>query len=111
MTELYLVGSVLVILAAIPANIIVVVYLRLPWRASLIGRSFMRKAIGIALILDLSLLALILGRDNVWWELARVVVFGYFVWALWLQMLVLFRTIREGQLDGNVSASHEYGDA
>lgn len=90
MIDLYLraVGSVLVVVAAWPANRIVWRYRRVPWRSSELGRVLHSKSLSIAIVLDLALVGsvfLLLGERPAWLELLRLAAFSYVAVALWRQ--------------------------
>lgn len=86
---LQLVGTLLVLAAAVPANGVAAEFRRVPWALSDLGKVLFSKALVIALVLDLSLVSGLLllfgfGRP-LWFELLRLVVFGGVVVVLWAQ--------------------------
>jgi len=89
---LYLIGSVLLVLAAVPSTYVVWKYHRsLPWTQSEVGRTWMLKAIGLAAVLDLAVLRIFI-PESVTFSAIRVIVFGFVVYAMWRQAF-LIRTI------------------
>lgn len=86
---LFILGSILVLLAALPANGIVWTYRHVPWRKSRLGRIMFMKSLALAAILDFSLVGAILiwlnmGRPS-WWEAIRLITFSAITFALWAQ--------------------------
>jgi hypothetical protein len=95
---IYVLGSVLILFAAIPANYIVWSYHRnLPWHRSAVGKSFMFKAACIAAFLDLALLAVFF-REEIGWVILRLVMFALFGAALWWQAAVMKTTIVQARI-------------
>jgi hypothetical protein len=81
--------SVVLLLAAfVPAVAFPLLYLRSPWRSTIVGRSVMTLAVVIALALALPLSRIALG-DPEWLQAVRLVVFVLIVVALWQQLIVL----------------------
>lgn len=107
MNPVFLTGSLLLLLAAIPANLIVLLYFKIPWRASRLGRIMASKAAAIALVLDFSVISSImiaLGYERpLWSSILRLVVFSLVVIALWFQWHEYRAILREGRAD-DVSA-------
>ena len=86
---LFLIGTVLLVLAAIPANGICWTYHNVPWRKSRLGRIMFMKAATVATVLNFSIVGSILiyldmGRP-VWWEVIRLLTFAAVTYALWAQ--------------------------
>lgn len=98
---LFLIGTILVLLAAIPANGIVWTYRHVPWRKSRLGRIMFTKSAAIAAVLDLSLagaimLYLDMGRPW-WWEAIRLSTFTAVTIALWAQWAEYRSILHEAQ--------------
>lgn len=90
------IGLVILLFAAWPANGIWRLLGRVPWSRSIVGRVLFSKAMMIALVLDLAVLAAVLrllevGRP-VWFEILRLVMFTGVGVTLWWQRDV-FRKI------------------
>lgn len=84
-----IIGTVLLVLAVIPATGIVLTYRHVDWRSTRLGRVLHGKSLAIAVVLWLSvvaatLLLLDLGRP-LWFELLRWVAFGFVDVVLWRQ--------------------------
>lgn len=82
-------GTLLLVLALIPATGIFLTYRRVDWRASKTGRVMHDKSVAIAVVLWLSTIAatlLLLGHGRpLWFELLRLAAFGYVALVLWRQ--------------------------
>jgi hypothetical protein len=61
-----------------------------PWWRSLIGRALMTKAVGLALLIDISLLYTWLGDDYFLRDAVRLTVYGLIFVGVWLQLTALF---------------------
>lgn len=87
-----LIGTVLLVLAVIPATGIALVWRQVNWRSSRLGRVLRNKSYAIATVLWLSMVAsalLILGLGRpLWFELVRWVAFGYVAFVMWRQWLI-----------------------
>lgn len=83
--------AVLLILAAAPAaTLFPIVYgFTSPWHRSLIGRALMTKAVGLALLIDISLLYKWLGDDYAARDIVRLTVYGLITAGVWLQFAAL----------------------
>ena len=79
------------ILAAgtIPATGFPIVYAFAPWRKSRVGRALMTKAVGIALLIDLSMWGWVTPWDVPDWVV--ITVFAIVVGGVWMQFLALVR--------------------
>lgn len=86
---------ILVALAAPPATLFPFVYATRPWYRSLLGRALMTKAIGIALLIDISLLYNWLGDDYALRDVVRLTVYSLITCGVWFQFIALVRTIRK----------------
>lgn len=89
-------GSILLLLALIPATGIFLTYRRVDWRSSKIGRVMHGKSLAIVVVLWLNsvgalLLLLDVGRPQ-WFELLRIAAFGFVTIMLWRQWR-LYRSI------------------
>jgi NhaP-type Na+/H+ or K+/H+ antiporter len=96
-------AAIIVCLAALPANLFPLVYSRRPWRASFLGRALMVKAVGIALLIDLSIVRLVL-PEIPYYEILRLVVFAVVATGIWLQFMSLVRASN----DRDLSDEHEH---
>jgi hypothetical protein len=61
-----------------------------PWWRSLIGRALMTKAVGLALLIDISLAYQWLGDDYFLRDVVRLTVYGLIFVGVWLQLTALF---------------------
>lgn len=106
---LLIVGSVLLVLAVIPATGIVLVWRHVDWRATTLGRLMHGKALAIAVVLWLSTIAatlLIFGLGRpVWFEIMRWGAFAYVDVVLWRQWFV-YRRIVFDDAHGDGDATH-----
>lgn len=87
----------IVFAGVIPATLFPILYGRSPWRRSKVGRALMTKAVGIALLIDFSVLYVLLGRDAPGW--LRVVVYGLVITGVWMQFVALVRVRYRGRTD------------
>lgn len=89
------VTTVLVAIAAVPANLFPLLYgLRSPWYVNALGRALLALAVGTALLIDLSLLRYVLGEDYPGRDQLRLVIYGLVTVGLWGQFLALLRAQR-----------------
>lgn len=84
----------LIFLAAPPATMFPIVYATRPWHATLIGRALMTKAIGLALLIDISIVYQLLGDDYPFRNLVRVGVYTLVVVGIWIQFIAMARAGR-----------------
>jgi hypothetical protein len=89
-TTLDTIAVVLLVLAAPAANCFPVVYAFRPWRSSQIGRALMTKAVGLAIFIDVALLALVF-PDYPLRPQIRVVAFSLVVVGIWYQFIAMAR--------------------
>lgn len=68
------------------------------WHESLIGRALLTKAVGLALLIDISLTYRILGADYQGRDVARLTVFGLITVGVWMQLYALVRQKRRDWL-------------
>lgn len=89
-STLSLIGSFLLVWAAIVGTASVIVHSRVPWRSTPMGRHLMFYMVSIAVVLDLGVIGFALGRDTLWFNVLRLVVFVAVPIAmtqrLWLQI-------------------------
>ena len=62
-----------------------------PWWRSLVGRALMTKAVGLALLIDISIVYQFLGDDYAARNAVRFAVFGFILAGVWLQFFALLR--------------------
>lgn len=88
-TPLLLIGTILVMVALVPACGILWTWHNVPWQGSRIGRVLHGKAVAIAEVLTLSLIAAVLSLLELgrpwWFELLRLLAFGHVAVSLWGQ--------------------------
>jgi hypothetical protein len=97
-----LAGMAVLLYAAWPANGIWRILASVPWKKSVVGRVLFSKAMMIALVLDLAIIATALrllevGRP-VWFEVLRLVMFLGVGTALWWQRDVFRRLLHESAI-------------
>jgi hypothetical protein len=94
-----LAAAALLAFAAWHANGILGVYLQVPWQSTKVGRVLFSKALMIAAVLDLALVAIILvllGLGSpVWFEILRLVAFAGVAFTLWWQRNLFRQIVRE----------------
>src|SRR3954452_844782 len=88
-TMVTLVGNILLILSTIPAVMSVVVYTRVDWKASHLGRHVMSYMVVIAAVLVLSVIR-IFGFDSWWFEWIRVGTYAGIPVVLWWRFFVVW---------------------
>lgn len=86
---LALLGTVLLVVAIIPAHGILLAWRRVPWQRSELGKVLFGKSLTIAIVLDLALIGGVLylagyGRP-LWFEVLRLCAFAAVSVALWKQ--------------------------
>jgi hypothetical protein len=94
-----LVGTVLLVLALIPAIGLVLLYRRVDWRSSRLGPVLVQKSHAIAAVLTLNTIGAVLvifeiGRP-LWFELLRLVAFGWVAVVLWRQLDAFREVVHE----------------
>lgn len=84
-------AAVLLILVAAPAaTAFPIVYgLTSPWYRSLLGRALMTKAVGLALLIDISLIYQWLGDDYFLRNVVRLTVYSLIAAGVWMQCTAL----------------------
>jgi len=87
-------ATALVFIGAVPATLFPLLYSRSPWRKSVVGHALMIKAVGLALLVDLTALTYVFGTDYLGRDLVRVAVFTIIVTGLWTQLYALIRARR-----------------
>jgi hypothetical protein len=91
-----LIGNVLVVIAILPAVLSVVVYGRVPWWRSTTGRQLMAMMFSIAVILTFAGIGLWY-RNEGWFQLLRIAVFGLFVITMYWQLVLLVKAQWRGR--------------
>lgn len=83
--------AVMLILIAAPAQtLFALIYgFASPWWRSLIGRALLTKALGLALLIDISLLYQWLGDDYALRDVVRISVYTLIACGAWLQLTAL----------------------
>lgn len=86
-------ASLILILIAAPAQtMFILIYgLGSPWWRSLLGRALFTKALGLALLVDISVLYHFLGDEYVYRDVVRVTVFSLIAVGAWLQLMALIK--------------------
>lgn len=92
------VGNVLVVVSAVLAVLVVVIYGRVPFWRTPTGLQLMVKAVEIAAVLVLAAVA-VWYRNDTWFPVVRVVVFAPFpfvlAWQIWLILVAQARDARD----------------
>lgn len=83
------VGNILLICGAIPATIAPLIYLRVPWFRTRLGRHLMLYMISLAVVFDLGVLRLIIGEPTDWFPWVRVAAFAFVVVVLWWRVAIV----------------------
>lgn len=83
------VAIALIFVAAPPATMFPIVYAFRPWRRTLIGRALMTKAVGLALLIDISIIYQVLGDDYPYRNVVRVAVYALVVTGIWVQFIAM----------------------
>lgn len=93
-----LLGSVLLLWAAVVGNISVWEHSRVRWRASVMGRHLMAYMLVVAALLDLGLVRFVVfgGSANLWFELLRLAVFVFLPVVMTHRLVLQIRARREG---------------
>lgn len=81
----------LIVLAAPAATCFPIVYAFRPWRDSLIGRALMTKAVGVALLIDISIAYQFLGNDYPGRDYVRVGAYALIAVGIWFQFIAMIR--------------------
>lgn len=87
-------GDFLLVVCAIPATLSIYVFSRVDWWKSSVGRSHMGFLVSLAVLLDLGVLRLVIGRHEAF-EIVRLVAFAALPVVLWWQLWVLVRSQRK----------------
>lgn len=85
-------ATVLIASMVVPATLFPVVYATRPWYRTMIGRALMTMSVGMALLVDISLLYRFFGDDYPGRDAVRLIVFGIIAAGLWYQFLALLAT-------------------
>jgi threonine/homoserine/homoserine lactone efflux protein len=105
------IGTVLLVLAVIPATLILIHWRNVDWRSSDLGRVLHAKAAAIAVILWLSVIAatlLLLDYGRPWWfELLRWCAFAYVDVILWRQWSIYRSILADATRDSPQDAASE----
>lgn len=92
--ELNILGNWLLIAAAIPAVLSVIIYSRVKWYRSPAGIHLMSYMAAIASVLVLGILRLIIPDSDIFW-LIRVCAYTVMVSVLWWRLAFLIQSYRE----------------
>lgn len=94
-------AAILLVLAAAPAQtLFIVIYgFGSPWWRSLVGRALFTKALGLALLVDLSLLYHWLGDGYYLRDVVRLSVYALITAGAWLQLVALLKEKFQGRRD------------
>jgi hypothetical protein len=94
-----LVGNAVLILAALPALLFVILYgTRSRWEDTALGRQTMAMTLVIALVLGLSIVRAYIGESN-WFYILRLIVFAMIVPTLWWRLFLLVKAQRQSRMD------------
>lgn len=89
------IAFVMIATAAIPATGFPLVYAFRPWRKTWLGRALMTKALGMMLLIDISLAYRLFGDEYPGRDIVRLTVYALVITGLWGQFLVLLSTSRQ----------------
>lgn len=86
------IGSIEIVLTAILANAFCILYqIKAPWWKSEVGRNIMILAMVIAGVIDVWIVALIFGGDNVGFRLLRLAAFAFMPYVLARRIWILLK--------------------
>jgi hypothetical protein len=90
-------AAVLLILMAAPAQTVFpfLYGFTSPWHQSLIGRALMTKAVGLALLIDISLIYQWLGDNYALRDVVRLTVFAIITIGAWMQLVAFVMVKRK----------------
>lgn len=90
----------LVLLAVVPANLFPLLYgTSVTWWRSFTGRALMTSAIGMALLIDISVLYRFLGEDYPFRDTIRLTVYALVVAGSWMKLGAFLVQRRDGNRD------------
>jgi hypothetical protein len=88
-------GNYLLIVAAFPATLSVIMYMRVPWQKSQLGRHLFLYMLATAIVLDLSVWRIFFtGLDHFAFLLVRIAAFLFLIFVLWWRLVVVVRAQR-----------------
>ena len=87
-----LIALILVVLMAPPATLFPILYAFRPWYQSLIGRALMTHSVGLALLIDISLLYKAFGDDYFLRDAVRLTVYALILVGVTGQCIALIRS-------------------
>ena len=88
--------AVILVLAAAPAaTLYPILYAFRPWHRSLIGRALMTHSVGLALLIDISLLYKAFGDNYPLRDAVRLTVYSLILAGSWLQLIALLKSRRD----------------
>jgi hypothetical protein len=88
----------LVAFAVLPATGFTLVYgLRSPWYRSLLGRALFTHALGMALLIDISVAYKMFGDDYPGRDVVSISVYAVIIAGTWAQFIALLRERRHGR--------------
>ena len=98
-------AAVLLVVAAAPAATAFPLWygLTAPWWRSLIGRALMTKAVGLALLIDISILYKFLGDDYALRDVVRLTVYALITVGVWMQFSALLLEQHRARRDHRTS--------
>jgi hypothetical protein len=88
-------GNALLILAAIPSALSVVIFSRVSWWQSRWGRHLMAYMSAVATITVLGCIKLVFGTHE-WYQILRAGAYVALVYVLWWRMVFVWQAYREG---------------
>lgn len=101
------IGNVLLVAAAVPALLSVIVFARVRWYDSRWGKHVMAYMASVATMLALGVIRLFLG-DHEWFTWLRVTAFGSVVIVLWWRLMYILQALKEGSPDDTAPADAEH---
>lgn len=105
------VAVLLILAAAPPQTAFAIIYgLGSPWWRSPVGRALFTKALGLALLIDISLIYHWLGDNYALRDVVRLTVYSVIVVGAWLQFGALIHEKRIGHRDRFRHVGDESGD-
>lgn len=91
--------AIMIYIAAPPMNLFPLLYSRSPWASSLVGRSLMTSSVGLALLIDLSLMIRVFGPDYYGHDVIVLVAFAIMILGSYMQFFSLLKARRHHHPD------------
>lgn len=90
-----LIAVIMVASATIPATAIPIIYSRVHWWRTLTGKAVMTQSVGLALLIDISIIYQVVGSNYPGRDFVRLGVYAFLVAGEWCLMTALIRALRK----------------